>query len=45
MLPNLSVISFASKTEKEVTWYAISMQENTAFAIKFSLRESDNGDV
>ena len=45
MLPNLSVISFALKTETEVTWYAISMQENTTLAIKFSLLESDSGCV
>ena len=45
MLPNLSVISFASKTEKEVTWYAISMQENTVFATEFSLLKSNNGHV
>jgi len=45
MLPNLSVISFASKTEKNVTWYAISMQENMAFAIEFSLLKSDSGHV
>ena len=43
MLPNLSVILFSSKTEKKVTWYAISMQENTAFAIEFSLLKSDSG--
>jgi len=42
MLPNLSAILFVSKTEKELTWYAISIQENTVFATKFNLLESDS---
>jgi len=45
MLPNLSAMLFASKKEKELTWYAISMQENIDFAIEFSLVESDSGHV
>jgi len=45
MLPNLSIILFVSKTEKELTWYARSMQENTVFATEFSLLESDYGYV
>jgi len=45
MLPNLSIILFALKSEKELTWYARSMQENTVFATEFSLLESDSGHV
>ena len=45
MLPNLSIILFVSKTEKELTWYARSTQENTVFATEFSLLESDKGYV
>ena len=45
MLQNLLAMLFASKTEKELTWYAISMQENTVFATEFSLLKSNNGHV
>ena len=41
-LPNLSIILFTSKTEKELTWYARSMQENTVFTTEFSFLESDS---
>jgi len=42
MLPNLSATLFVSKAEKELTWYAISIQENTVFATEFNLLESDS---
>ena len=44
-LPNLSIMLFTSKTEKELTWYAMSMQESTVFATEFSLLKSDSGHV
>ena len=45
MLQNLLAMLFASKTEKELTWYAISMQENIDLATEFSLVKSDSGHV
>jgi len=36
MLPNLSVISSTLKTRDKLTWYAISMQEKTAFTMEFN---------
>jgi len=45
MLQILLAILFASKTEKELTWYAISMQEIIDLATEFSLVKSDNGHV
>ena len=42
MLPISSVILFESKIQRELTWYAASMQETTASAIGFSCFESDN---
>jgi len=45
MLQNLLAMLFASKTEKELTWYAISMQENIDLATEFSLVKSDSRHV
>jgi len=45
MLPISLVILFESKIEREHTWYAASMQENTVSAIGFSCFESDNEHV
>ena len=45
MLPTSSVVWFASRIERESTWYAASMQETTVSAIGFSCFESDNEHV